>query len=375
MVSSFGRTSDRPYLSSALQELRLLQQQRVRLNHPRSPSATAAAHAPQPHRPLLPPFRPRPQIFPHNFPPCSSALEKVRLLQLQRVRCKGIAANGALCVYPLTAPNSSPSLQVRPRGSAPAAAAAARVECRVSALEEVRLLQQQRVRLKGIAADGALTGAEGAEGKGGGAGAQGEAGEEGEGGEELVLQDTFAQETAITVEDPNMYVKKDGEGGGRGRGERRGSGEDGEGGGDGEVGRMGNGGETGKWGGWGMGGRRGSGEDGEGGEELLYRTRLRRLKYIEEELSWPPCPSPTLSPFPLILPFSPSSPSSPAFPPSLPPPWLPGSSISKRNGRSIPPPRLKYIAEELAKRRGGGAGAAAKQRGSASYMPAGCPML
>ncbi|CAI5491914.1 unnamed protein product [Closterium sp. Naga37s-1] len=99
-----------------------------------------------------------------------SSLEEVRLLLQQRVRLKGIAADS-------------------------------------SALEEVRLLQQQRVRLKGIAADGALTGAEGAEGKGGGgAGAQGEAGEEGEGGEELVLQDTFAQETAITVEDPNMYV-------------------------------------------------------------------------------------------------------------------------------------------------------------------------
>ncbi|CAI5968721.1 unnamed protein product [Closterium sp. NIES-65] len=332
----------------------------------RSPSATAAAHAPQPHRPLLPPFRPRPQIFPHNFPPCSSALEKVRLLQLQRVRCKGIAANGALCVYPLTAPNSSPSPQVRPKGSAPAAAAAARVECRVSALEEVRLLQQQRVRLKGIAADGALTGAEGAEGKGGGAGAQGEAGEEGEGGEELVLQDTFAQETAITVEDPNMYVKKDGEGGGRGRGERRGSGEDGEGGGDGEVGRMGNGGETGKWGGWGMGGRRGSGEDGEGGEELLYRTRLRRGG---AELA--PMPFPHTLPLPPHSPLFPLIPLFPRFPPFSTSTLAPRlKHIEEERAK-----QLKYIAEELAKRRGGGAGAAAKQRGSASYMPAGCPML
>ncbi|CAI5997305.1 unnamed protein product [Closterium sp. NIES-65] len=133
-----------------------------------------------------------------------STLEEVRLLQQQRSRLNSTAPSPFPPPPPLPPhlPHLS-SLQPRARGSPPAAAAA-RAPVLMSALEEVRLLQQQRVRLKGIAADGALTGAEGAEGKGGGAGAQGEAGEEGEGGEELVLQDTFAQETAITVEDPNM---------------------------------------------------------------------------------------------------------------------------------------------------------------------------
>ncbi|CAI5968715.1 unnamed protein product [Closterium sp. NIES-65] len=158
--------------------------------------------------PPSPPWSPIPSLVPHPLPgppspPCST-LEEVRLLQQQRSRLNSTAPSPFPPPPPLPPhlPHLS-SLQPRARGSPPAAAAA-RAPVLMSALEEVRLLQQQRVRLKGIAADGALTGAEGAEGKGGGAGAQGEAGEEGEGGEELVLQDTFAQETAITVEDPNM---------------------------------------------------------------------------------------------------------------------------------------------------------------------------
>ncbi|XP_037449107.1 protein COP1 SUPPRESSOR 2-like [Triticum dicoccoides] len=80
------------------------------------------------------------------------------------------------------------------------------------ALEEVRYMQKLRERKLGIpaasvapgAAASATTDASSARGRGGsGAGAAGE--------EDLVLQDTFAQETAVTIEDPNMlrYVENE----------------------------------------------------------------------------------------------------------------------------------------------------------------------
>lgn len=70
-------------------------------------------------------------------------------------------------------------------------------------LEEVKFLQKQRERKTGIAAlstatdTGALHVI-----KSGGRGGEGG----GEEKEEQVLQDTFAQETAVTIEDPNMYA-------------------------------------------------------------------------------------------------------------------------------------------------------------------------
>uniref|UniRef100_A0A453Q550 Uncharacterized protein n=1 Tax=Aegilops tauschii subsp. strangulata TaxID=200361 RepID=A0A453Q550_AEGTS len=80
------------------------------------------------------------------------------------------------------------------------------------ALEEIRYMQKLRERKLGIPAASVATGAAGsattdassARGRGGsGAGAPGE--------EDLVLQDTFAQETAVTIEDPNMlrYVENE----------------------------------------------------------------------------------------------------------------------------------------------------------------------
>ena len=68
-------------------------------------------------------------------------------------------------------------------------------------------MQKLRERKLGIPAASVATGAaattdgSSARGRGGGG-----AGAAGEGKEDLVLQDTFAQETAVTIEDPNMCV-------------------------------------------------------------------------------------------------------------------------------------------------------------------------
>ncbi|XP_072975871.1 protein COP1 SUPPRESSOR 2 [Typha angustifolia] len=87
-------------------------------------------------------------------------------------------------------------------------------EDRRLALEEVKFLQKQRERKTGIPAlpiptnSAALAAAGGlhrsAEKKGEAGGGDGEK-------EDLVLQDTFAQETAVTIEDPNMlkYVEQE----------------------------------------------------------------------------------------------------------------------------------------------------------------------
>ena len=64
-----------------------------------------------------------------------------------------------------------------------------------STLEEVRFLQKQRERRSGVVANQLAQPA------------NPKVADKGEGDgekEELVLQDTFAQETAVTVEDPNM---------------------------------------------------------------------------------------------------------------------------------------------------------------------------
>jgi len=67
-----------------------------------------------------------------------------------------------------------------------------------SSLEEIRLIQKQRERTKGIPAGLAAAAV-------GPAKAEEEAGGEDAGrGEELVLQDTFVQESETAVEDPNM---------------------------------------------------------------------------------------------------------------------------------------------------------------------------
>ncbi|RAL41544.1 hypothetical protein DM860_010338 [Cuscuta australis] len=82
-----------------------------------------------------------------------------------------------------------------------------------SALEEVKFLQKQREKKLGIPA--VQTAAQPAPGCGPGATSNGIAGglvakpvnEKGEGDgekDDLVLQDTFAEETAVMVEDPNM---------------------------------------------------------------------------------------------------------------------------------------------------------------------------
>ncbi|WOL18403.1 hypothetical protein Cni_G27198 [Canna indica] len=93
-------------------------------------------------------------------------------------------------------------------------------EDRRLALEEVKLLQKQRERKTGIPAlptapQHSPTGPGGAlrktpSGTGGGGGG-GDKGDRDGGKEDLVLQDTFAQETAVTVEDPNMlkYVEQE----------------------------------------------------------------------------------------------------------------------------------------------------------------------
>jgi hypothetical protein len=72
------------------------------------------------------------------------------------------------------------------------------------ALEEIKYMQKLRERKLGIPADPAAAstnGSSAARGRlGGGGAAIGEAEKE-----DLVLHDTFAQETAVTIEDPNMY--------------------------------------------------------------------------------------------------------------------------------------------------------------------------
>lgn len=71
------------------------------------------------------------------------------------------------------------------------------------ALEEIKFLQKQRERKSGIPAiPSALQSAAAA---GGGGLTKVSEKNEGDGEkDELVLQDTFAQETAVMVEDPNM---------------------------------------------------------------------------------------------------------------------------------------------------------------------------
>ncbi|XP_068660112.1 protein COP1 SUPPRESSOR 2 [Aristolochia californica] len=78
-------------------------------------------------------------------------------------------------------------------------------EERKSALEEIKFLQKQRERKRGLPAMPTAQTA-------GSAVRKGTDKNEGDGEkEELVLQDTFAQETAVTVEDPNMlkYVEQE----------------------------------------------------------------------------------------------------------------------------------------------------------------------
>ncbi|XP_062211386.1 protein COP1 SUPPRESSOR 2-like [Phragmites australis] len=75
------------------------------------------------------------------------------------------------------------------------------------ALEEIRYVQKLRERKLGIPADPSSAPTNGSSARvrgGGGSASAGEAGKE-----DLVLQDTFAQETAVTIEDPNMlkYVE------------------------------------------------------------------------------------------------------------------------------------------------------------------------
>lgn len=73
------------------------------------------------------------------------------------------------------------------------------------ALEEIKLLQKQRERKSGIPANPSL---QAQSGIGGGLAAKATEKNDGDGGDkdDLVLQDTFAQETAVMVEDPNMCV-------------------------------------------------------------------------------------------------------------------------------------------------------------------------
>ncbi len=67
-------------------------------------------------------------------------------------------------------------------------------------LEDVRLLQKSRRRQRGLVVDAEhITTVQAVTEKQGN-----DAGAAEEGAEELVLQDTFAQETAVHVEDPNM---------------------------------------------------------------------------------------------------------------------------------------------------------------------------
>ncbi|KAI4983280.1 hypothetical protein ZWY2020_023772 [Hordeum vulgare] len=81
------------------------------------------------------------------------------------------------------------------------------------ALDEIRYMQKLRERKLGIPAASVATGAASAAGATDGSSARGRGGSgAGAAGEEdLVLQDTFAQETAVTIEDPNMlrYVENE----------------------------------------------------------------------------------------------------------------------------------------------------------------------
>ncbi|KAG6472065.1 protein COP1 SUPPRESSOR 2-like [Zingiber officinale] len=90
------------------------------------------------------------------------------------------------------------------------------------ALEEVKLLQKQREKKAGMPAlttapqhsptgHGAAFRKGSASSSGGIGGGSGDKGDGDGGKEDLVLQDTFAQETAVTIEDPNMlkYVEQE----------------------------------------------------------------------------------------------------------------------------------------------------------------------
>lgn len=75
------------------------------------------------------------------------------------------------------------------------------------ALEEVKFLQRQREKKSGIPALLTPNQPAATSGVNGGLLLKGGDKNEGDGEkDELVLQDTFAQETAVMVEDPNMYV-------------------------------------------------------------------------------------------------------------------------------------------------------------------------
>lgn len=75
-------------------------------------------------------------------------------------------------------------------------------------LEEVKFLQKQREKKSGIPAISVSGQAGGASnGSSGGLMWKGNDKTDGDGEkDDLVLQDTFAQETAVMVEDPNMYA-------------------------------------------------------------------------------------------------------------------------------------------------------------------------
>ncbi|KQK21529.1 hypothetical protein BRADI_1g61360v3 [Brachypodium distachyon] len=82
------------------------------------------------------------------------------------------------------------------------------------ALEEIKYMQKLRERKLGIPAASVATGAaatttDGSSARGRGGGGAAAASETDK--EDLVLQDTFAQETAVTIEDPNMlrYVENE----------------------------------------------------------------------------------------------------------------------------------------------------------------------
>jgi len=76
------------------------------------------------------------------------------------------------------------------------------------ALEEIKLLQKQRERKSGIPATLTLQQSQPGISSGLAAKAIDKNDASGDGGDkdDLVLQDTFAQETAVMDEDPNMYV-------------------------------------------------------------------------------------------------------------------------------------------------------------------------
>ncbi|XP_044502408.1 protein COP1 SUPPRESSOR 2 isoform X2 [Mangifera indica] len=82
------------------------------------------------------------------------------------------------------------------------------------ALEEVKFLQKQRERKSGIPAISSALQSGTVTGGGGNSGGLTKVAEKNEGDgekDELVLQDTFAQETAVMVEDPNMvnYIEQE----------------------------------------------------------------------------------------------------------------------------------------------------------------------